>query len=259
MAYCASKPRRTDALDMRTRTFIGMIILILALIVASTPALLDLTSNGVQTALHKAGVPGVPAANSGATAPSSSAPAKDKLTAQLEIKGYIANKNNLRDEYSTAQRAAIDTYRLSTGARRQLLPGQFKDASATSAPIPLSASGVLLDSNGCPEFADGAVSTAVLADPKVQQLYANAIASADNPATCTVTFTARTAAADPVKVAAAATGRTATDMRRYSATNAEALDNISAVILLREWNLENIFYSTPIAPGTTLKQNVIVH
>ncbi|MCW2974640.1 MAG: hypothetical protein JWN72_2913 [Thermoleophilia bacterium] len=183
---------------MRTRTFIGMIILILALIVASTPPLLDVVSKGVQAGAHKAGVPGVDAV---AAAPDSRKPAKaagGTVDPRLELKGYTQTGADLRDGYSTAERAATQGYRLATGTHRQLMPGQLSEATAASPPL-TGAEGVLLDSDGCPLLRPGADSTQVLATPEAKQLYADKVASADDPASCRATFTARTTAADPSK------------------------------------------------------------
>lgn len=184
---------------MRTRTFIGMIILILALIVASTPALLAVASREIQVGAHKVGIPGVDAVPNSASSQTSGNAAGGKVAPRLELKGYTVTGSDLRDGYSTSERAATQGYRLATGTNRQLMPGQLRGATASAPPL-TSSKGVLLDSNGCPQFRPDADSTQVLATPAAKQLYANKVASADDPATCRATFAARTTAADPTKV-----------------------------------------------------------
>ena len=184
---------------MRTRTFIGMILLVLALFVVSVPSLLDLASGGVQAAAHKAGVPGVEAVRPANQKFASSKAADDgtvQLNDGLEIKGYEADGDNLRDGYSTAERESIGNGRLKMGSTRQELPDQLRNGTITSSPIP-TGTGILLDSDGCPTFAKNANPTELMADPDVAQRYDDGVANADEPGACRTTFDARVAAGEP--------------------------------------------------------------
>ncbi|MCW2949034.1 MAG: hypothetical protein JWN41_47 [Thermoleophilia bacterium] len=223
---------------MRTRTFIGMIILILVLIVATTPTLLNQASINLQDALHKVGVPGVAAAHRSTGSTPVVSKGGGAVPPQLLVKGFTVNKKNLRDGYSTAERGAVQSYRLQSGSTREALPGQLADSSLTATPVP-DPGGVLLDSAGCPMFPANVDSSAVLADPVLAQNYANGIASADNPATCKVIFQTRITAADPSKVAAADATASALERRHHSASRSEATDNVDRIVLYREWQLAN--------------------
>lgn len=204
---------------MRTRTFIGMILLILVLIVASTPSLLDVVSGGVQNAGARAGVPGMKAPKPSSTT-AVATKGGGKVNSQLELKGYLVGKPDLRDGYSDAERAATESYRLGSGAHRQLLANQPKDGMLGSDPIP-GANGVLLDSAGCPRFsADDDVVT-LMADPTMAALYDGKVAAADDPAACKVAFAARVKAADPAQQA---TPGTSASKRHYSTRQLDSMD-----------------------------------
>jgi hypothetical protein len=226
---------------MRTRTFIGMILLILVLMVASTPALLDVVAIGVQKAAVRVGLPGVPAPATAAKKPSTkAATGAGTVSARLELKGYLVGKPDLRDSYSTAERAAIESNRLGSGAHRQLLSNQLKDSTLKSDPIP-GVNGVLLDSVGCPRFAVGDDVVALMADPTIAANYNAKVAAADDPAGCSTAFAARVAAADPSKQV---TSGTSAMGRRYSTRQLDSMDLPDLLIELQGIELLSGMFGT---------------
>ena len=129
---------------MRTRTFIGLALLIVALIVASTPQLLDPTARGVATLGTQAGlIKPLPGSASDERASSKG----KQLKPALQLHGYELQKNgDLRDTVSAQERSANARGRLIDGSHRVGLPGE-PESSQTDLPYP-APSAMLLDDTG---------------------------------------------------------------------------------------------------------------
>ncbi len=181
---------------MRTRSFIGLILLVALLMVATIPVLLEPATAGVERLFVRAGWKvaeeerKLDAAND----------ADQPVDATLMLKGHeLQESGDLRDTATTTERASNQTGRLADGARRAGLPGMLEDQNAYSRPPVLAQDGVLLDITGCPVFAERDDVAAMFLDPEVEQKYADKAAAADNPDACTAAIEARVAAdeADP--------------------------------------------------------------
>ena len=183
---------------MRTRSFIGLILLVALLMVASVPALLAPATAGVEAALVRAGV--IEDAQAKAEAERKADAANDADTSvdpALLLKGHeLQESGDLRDTATASERASNQRARLTEGDQRQLMPGQLEDQDAYSRPPVLAEDGVLLDATGCPVFAAKDDVAAMFADPAVEQRYADKAAAADNPEACTASIEARVAADD---------------------------------------------------------------
>lgn len=176
---------------MRTRTFVGLIILILALLVAATPELLQPTAHGVERAGIAAGMLEDPSKRWARE--TRSADEDGPIDPRLELKGFVVEENgDLRDLKLPGDRAAAMT-RLADGNRRILLPGQ--QAVDSTLPPVNSPEGVRLDSTGCPMFSATTDIAAIMQVPELRQRYANRAASSDDPATCIASLEAQIAAA----------------------------------------------------------------
>lgn len=176
------------------RTFIGLILLIIALMVASTPALLEPASRGVEQAGIRVGLLNDRVADAKA-AEAKAAKARKKakvkpIDSYVQLQGYQRIKGGDMRDVAGDARAVTAHGRLSEGASRATLPGEAV-RSATSTPPVESADGVLLDSTGCPLFAADADVASLMANPDIAQLYADKVASADDAAVCQPVFEAR--------------------------------------------------------------------
>ena len=166
---------------MRTRTFLGLILLVAALLVSATPALLTPASRGVEQLAARAGVPGVQVPER-ATQRADGA-AATPVESSLELKGYVAEGTDLRDQFRVGERSANHSRRLLDGRGRTLLPGERR-GSEVDAPPYSSDEGILLDAEGCPVFRPETDVAKLWKNPDSRQLYVDRAASADDPAAC---------------------------------------------------------------------------
>lgn len=183
---------------MRTRSFIGLIFLIVALLIASTPTLLQPTSHGIEVLAAKAGVIDAPSSSTKSESTSSSGDggSSDPLEARLELKGHVLQENgDMRDTATQIERASNQRGRLEAGGQRILMPGQQENQDAYSLPPVLAEDGLRLDSTGCPTFAEDADIVTLWADEKVQALYEERAGQADDPEACAAAITLEVRAA----------------------------------------------------------------
>ncbi len=182
---------------MRTRTFIGLIMLVAALIVASTPALLEPTAKGVERLGVEAGFVEDQKALAKERAAAQKKAQKESGAAdeKLELKGFAVEEDgDLRDTKEVGARNANERGRLPAGNQRVLLPGQKPGTDAYSPPF-AAEDGVLLDIDGCPTFRPEADVAAMMADEDTRTKYANKVASADDAAACETVLNERIAIA----------------------------------------------------------------
>lgn len=177
---------------MPTRTFIGLIFLVLALMVASTPALLNPAASGLREGLAAAGVPGM-ASDDGVT--------RDKrkdtgsVKNKLVLQGYERGKTDMKDTQPVGERGQqLPGGRLVSGSRRALLPGESLPYDPKSPPV-TSKNGVLLDALNCPVFRDGVDIVTLWKDPAQKKKYTDKANAADNPKACIALLKNRVAAA----------------------------------------------------------------
>lgn len=190
---------------MRTRAFIGLILLVAALMVATVPALLAPASAGIERAIVLTGLirdPGYEAAMDRKRDAERSLDVQ--LDKRLEIKGFVVIEDGvLRDTTPLGARDSNQRGRLDAGSRRTLLPGQPASTDAYDVPL-TDPENLFLDVNGCPMFHPGADVLAILNDPETNQRYADWAASADDPDDCTLVLQARVDAATAAVTAAKA-------------------------------------------------------
>ncbi len=183
---------------MRTRTFLGLILLVAALIVASTPALLTPTAKGVEHLAVQAGVLDDHAQLAKDRRKAQEQREEDsgvKVEDRLELKGFIEEKDgDLRDTKPVGDREVNERGRLEMGATRVALPGQKPGTDAYSAPF-AAEDGVLLDIDGCPVFRPEADVAAMMANPDTKTLYDGKVTTADDAAACRTIFDERVALA----------------------------------------------------------------
>lgn len=200
---------------MRTRTFLGLIILVAALMVASIPALLAPTARGVEHLAVEAGMLEDPVAiekqrRKEQAKREAARGASGDVEDSLEIKGFTVEEDgDLRDTKTNGARDSNERGRLEAGASRALMPGQRPGTDAYSPPF-ASQDGVLLDIDGCPVFRPEADVAALMANTESEQRYADKVASADDPADCRTIFAERIAIAtgtDDPDVVRGAAGR----------------------------------------------------
>lgn len=190
-----ARTRRTTphGRDMPTRTFIGLIFLIIALVVASTPALLTPATRGVENVAVRAGVIADQEAIAKAAAAKQAPDTKKKgkpVPAYLAMRGYQLDKDgNLRDVAGDT-RPTDGRGRLARGNARMLMPGELDPATLDAPPI-TKEGGVLLDAAGCPQFATGVDVAALMTDLDAAALYAAKAGQADDPAACSTLLKAR--------------------------------------------------------------------
>lgn len=183
---------------MRTRTFLGLILLVAALVVATTPALLTHTANGVEQLAIDAGV-----------LDDQTALAKESALRQeqheeksgidvdnrLEIKGFVEEQDgDLRDTRPVGARQVNERGRLEAGNQRLILPGQKPGTDAYSPPF-ATEDGVLLDIDGCPVFRPEANVAAMMADPATKTRYDGKVTTSNDAAACRTVFDERVAIA----------------------------------------------------------------
>lgn len=180
---------------MRTRSFIGLIFLVIILMIVSIPALLVPTAAGVERVGVALGAFPDAEAKAKKDAAEDAASSAEPPEAALVLKGHtLTADGDLRDTATPAERASNQHGRLAEGDTRTLLPGQLSDQDAYSRP-PISAeNGMLLDSTGCPTFDENTDVAAMFADAKVQKAYVAKAAKADDPKACTALLDARAAA-----------------------------------------------------------------
>lgn len=184
---------------MRTRSFIGLILLVALLIVASTPALLQASAHGVERLGIRANLLQDHEADYRRTLredaeESEAEPAEPAMV----LKGHTLDPEtgDLRDTASGAERAANQRGRLSEGDVRVRLPGQLEDQDAYSRPPVYAEDGMLLDSTGCPVFEADADLVATMADEEARALAATKVGAADDAAACEAALNAQLAAVD---------------------------------------------------------------
>jgi hypothetical protein len=187
----------THGRTMRTRTFLGLILLVAALIVASTPALLQPAATGVERLAVEAGV----LDDQAKLAKERSARAEERggsaadVEERLELKGFsVEEDGDLRDTKAVGEREVNERGRLEAGASRTLMPGQKPGTDAFSPPF-AAEDGVLLDIDGCPVFRPEADVAALIANDEVLKLYQGKVAEADDVAACRAVFEERVAIA----------------------------------------------------------------
>lgn len=188
---------------MRSSSFIGLVFLVIALVVASTPALLTPTAGGVEWALVKLDWV-KPAKEASARSddrdddePSAGAP----VDPQLAFKGHVVEENgDLRDLTPVSERTSNRRGRLEGGNRRLPVPGQLARGDAYALPAVTAEGGVLLDATGCPHFDPSTDVATLMRDPAVAVRYGEKAAGADDPAACRALLDARITADDPDRV-----------------------------------------------------------
>lgn len=187
---------------MRTRTFLGLILLVAALMVASTPALLTPASAGIERLAVDVGMLPNKAAIAKAERKQQKAREKELGTTvdpRLELKGFTREEDgDMRDTQPVGEREINVRGRLASGSQRLGLPGERPGRDAYSPPF-AAEDGVLLDIDGCPVFRPDADVATMLADPTTQKLYADKVASADDAAYCQAVFQERIAVATAVE------------------------------------------------------------
>lgn len=215
-------PHCTDA-AMRTSAFIGLSLLIMMMIVVSTPALMDpLAKVGEQAAVATGLLK--PATSVETTTGKKGEPIESKMV----LDGYAIVKDaDPRDTVTPDRRAATDG-RLSAGMSRMLLPGEL----ATGGPPAAEDGLVPLDATGCPVFRPGEDITAMMAVPETKALYAGKAAAADNPAACTTSLNARISDAAPAPTDPNAKG-TAQAAREDRAAYGSLIDGAETSLLTK--------------------------
>lgn len=210
---------------MNARTFIGLIILIAALFVASVPELLDPTARGLEQAAVKVGALDPDPAKAQAAKAEAKAkadePDPDELAEpRLALKGFVVEEDgDLRDSVDPAERESFRRGRLTAGASRTRLPGQQEPVDEQVPPA-AAEDGVLLDITGCPVFRSDTDVAALLADPDMVDLYAAKVEESDDPEACDLLLQERIAEATIVPAATplgATTARERAAIRRGGA------------------------------------------
>lgn len=186
---------------MRSSSFIGLVFLVIALVVASTPALLTPTAEGVEGALVKLGWAEEAKEQRTAADGGEDGKAAAPIDPQLTFKGHVVEEDgDLRDLSPVSERTSNRRGRLEAGSRRLLVPGQRTRGDAYALPPATAEEGVLLDATGCPHFDPSTDVAALMRDPAVAARYAGRVGNADDPAACRALLDARIAADDPDRV-----------------------------------------------------------
>jgi len=220
---------------MRFRSFIGLILLIFALVVASTPALLTPAAKRVEQLAITTGVldPGTP----NATRVAASKRKTGSVPSKLELKGYEVTKNelknsfDLKDDFPDSVRAANRRSRLAGGSERQRLPGQLR-LSDTYEPPATQNGGILLDIDACPRFRPDTDVAELLANVDINARYEAMIQKSNDPIACAATYDARVAEANGTNGDAPVTGALGRQLESMSRG-----DLASVYILTREVTL----------------------
>lgn len=180
---------------MRNRSFIGLIFLVMILMIASIPALLEPTSNGIETVLVKAGALPDTEAKAKKDAAEDAKSAGDPPESRLLLKGHELTKDgDLRDTYTTTVRSSNQHGRLVEGDTRVGMPGEQTNQDAYSRPLVTADGGMILDSTGCPVFDPETNVDLLFQNADTKQTYVNKAGSADDPTACLAALDARAAA-----------------------------------------------------------------
>jgi hypothetical protein len=231
---------------MPTRTFIGLILLVFALMVASTPMLLDPAAAGLQRGLEAAGVPGL----TQATIKRDDRAKTGKVTNKLILKGYERGSQDMTDTLPLGDRAVHQPGgRLTAGTHRVLLPGESVTSDPLSPPVEVKG-GVLLDGAKCPVFRAGVDVATLWKDPTQQQKYLDKAASADNPTACTALIKNRVAVA---------TNATRTDQPGAMDVNRAIQSNDLGLAIWQSFDqlLMNAFPAYQTSSGSKIRGNLI--
>lgn len=208
---------------MRTRSFIGLAFLILALLVVSTPALLEPTAAGVESLAISTGVLEPPKLVNG---PRASDEDVDPVEARLQLRGHVADENgDLRDVAREGARDPLGGQRLASGSTRRGLLGTDADDPLAG---PVAGDALLLDRTGCPTFPKNADLATLLDAPETRERYTAAVAAADDPAACREALNAQIEAAP---AGAAAESPTDATIRRGLALDRRAQRNLHAMVI----------------------------
>lgn len=224
---------------MRTRAFIGLVILAIILMIVSTPALLTPTAREIQKGAVMAKVPGVPDPDATTPTPSrkpaATAIAANKKLRQLALKGYVASGTDMRDLLPVGARHDTRSGRLAAGSSRTGLPGATQGSDPAFGSPATSQDGLLLDAELCPVFPVGADVAELLADATTKQRYEDGVASSTDPATCRTRYQA---------TVDAATGASGPDLtipaavrRQQGAATGQRQSLIGLAVSLREISL----------------------
>ncbi|MCW2928602.1 MAG: hypothetical protein JWM86_2570 [Thermoleophilia bacterium] len=179
---------------MPNRTFLGLILLIIALVVASTPALLTPTARGVEAVGVRAGVIKQQTPSTRGSDTSASSKADTPVKPYLAMRGYQLERDGDLRDVAGDTRPTDGRGRLATGSTRIAMPGEALRTATDSPPV-TTEGGVLLDATGCPLFAEDADVATLMADPDAASLYATKAGDADDPAACATLLQARVDAA----------------------------------------------------------------
>lgn len=180
---------------MPKSTFIGLVFLIAALLVASVPELLHPTAGAVEQGMVSVGLMQPVKQQKPATkdAKDTDKGTDDLSEKRLALRGYVVEKDgDLRDSVDPFDRDAAGRGRLAGGSSRLLLSGQRDRGDL---PPATSENGILLDITGCPLFRPETDVALLLADPDTAARYAEKAADSDDPAGCATLLDERIAAA----------------------------------------------------------------
>lgn len=170
---------------MRISSFIGLILLVVALMVASTPALLTPASRGAERALIELGAIKEQDRDAKPEPATDEAKAAEPVPSQLAFRGHqVEEDGDLRDLVAATERAGYQGGRLEAGNRRLPLPGQPASRDAAALPPVTTENGFVLDATGCPQFDPSADVAAIMADPGLSERYVAKAADADDPEAC---------------------------------------------------------------------------
>ncbi len=178
---------------MRTRSFIGLILLIAVLMVVSIPALLQPASAGLETALVKAGLLEDQQKAFEQARKIDASQSDAKVTNSMMLKGHELNEEtgDLRDTVSVEKRNSNEHGRLVDGDRRVLLPGQLVDQDAYTTPPITGEDGMVLDNTGCPVVQEDANLSTLFEDADTKAKFQEKADAADDPAACSKTLNDR--------------------------------------------------------------------
>lgn len=210
----------TDA--MRTRSFIGLVLLVAILMVVSVPALLTPAAAGVENGLVKAGLLNDEERAFEQQRKIDASQTKEPVEERMMLKGHLLDEEtgNLRDTVTVDKRTSNERGRLAEGDRRVLLPGQLSDQDAYSLPPVATEGAMVLDDTGCPVVPDGQSLSALFEDPAVRRAYQKKANGADDPSGCAKSINERLKAdQDTVPLLLPNDRRRLSSMTRRDSTN----------------------------------------
>lgn len=181
---------------MRTRSFIGLILLVALLIVAASPALLQSSANGMEQLAIDWNLVDDPQAeyeqSLNRDEESQSDPDAEPAEPQLTLKGHVLDPEtgDLRDTVTESTRASNQRGRLERGNRRVLMPGQLENQDAYSLPPVVDEGAFLRDDANCPRF-EPWDPVAMWDDNETRGQWLAAAGDADDPALCRQLLEAR--------------------------------------------------------------------